>query len=211
MTAIQQHDNASHFQETLKAAGFRRPPLLRRFGTGTVVFLIALILILQIGSAISNEEPEWPDILKALAGFVIFSVGYLQWRAARHEITLDKLYDKLDLANKKFDAWRIEHLKGNPEKLEDHLHTMFVFAELDNLEYVLEKYQLGYASRELAERALRNFESRCSESERFRNTALYFLGAEEGKQVAQGFQPTTRMIVRHACHRCHTQSESFSA
>lgn len=206
MTTVQQYDESSYFQDTLRAAGFKKPPLLRRFGTGTVVLLVALIFTMRIGSEILSGELRWPDILTVLAGFVIFSVGYLQWRAVRQEITFDKFYDKLDVANKRFDAWRIERLKSDHEKLEDHLHTMFFFAELDNLEYVIEKYQLGYVKRELAERAMRTFESRCVE-ERFRSCALYFLGAEEGEQVARGFQRTTRMVVRHMCHRCRAQSE----
>lgn len=206
MKAIQQYNEKRHFQETLAAAGIKRPPLLRRFGTPAIVLLFALIVTTQIVAELSNKKPEWSDSLQALAGFAAFSLGYLQWRAARHETTFDKLYDKLDIANRKFDAWKIEQLKNDPKGLADHLHTMFVFAELDNLEYVLEKYQLGYAREELAERAWRSFKSRCIDSEAFRKCALHFLGEKEGGEIALGFQKTTRMVVRHVCLDCHTQS-----
>jgi hypothetical protein len=189
-------------KEALAAISLDRPPFWRHFRSETILVLVFLALsILVIGLNLSPGEPK--RLLQALAtasALAVFGLAYLQWRAARHELSFDKYYDKLDIANRRFDSWRLEVLKGNPENLQDHLNTMFVFAELDNLEYVLEKYKLGYVRQVLVHRALRTFRSRSADFD-FRKRSLYWVGEQEGDEVEKGYHKTTRVAVRYIVSR----------
>jgi hypothetical protein len=49
--------------------------------------------------------------------------------------------------------------------------AVWIYTELDNLEYVLQKYQLGYVDTELMKRALGYFSSLCREIPLFADTA----------------------------------------
>jgi hypothetical protein len=184
--------------ETLKAIGLKRPVFWKRFGSVIIFSMILLTLTLLVIRL--NLTPFRPSQmlqdLSTITVLIAFGLGYQQWRAARHEIAFDKYYDRLDLANIKFDAWRFEELKEDRNKLKDHLLSMFVFAELDNLEYILEKYKLGYVKQELAERALRTFRSRCEDNP-FCERVLFFLGDQEGKQQVKGYEKTTRETARY--------------
>jgi hypothetical protein len=79
--------------------------------------------------------------------------------------------------------------------LEKYEQDMYVFTELDNLEYALEKYRLGYMTLNHANRALRTFRSRCL-SPLFRESVLacvrtsgYAPHAEEVVEAALLFMP----------------------
>lgn len=191
-------------KSTLAAIGLGSLPFWRRFRTESILVLFSLALALLIaGLSLSPGEPK--RLLQALAAAsaaAAVALGYLQWRAGRHEVSFDSYYGKLDTANQKFDAWRVEALRDDPGELQSHLNTMFVFAELDNLEYVLEKLKLGYVRQELAERAIRNFRSRCAESPDFCEKVLWAVGREEGSQKAQGYERTTREAARHIVTGC---------
>lgn len=119
-------------------------------------------------------------------------------------MSFDKYYDKLDLVNKKFDSWRIEILRTQPELLQDHLYTMFVFAELDNLEYVLEKYKLGYVKQEFMDRALRTIIARCEEEQIYIGAKVecFRHRAKNLMKMAKGYEDTTRRIIDEICQSC---------
>lgn len=194
-------------QDTLAAIGLAKQPPWRRFRTEAIlVLLLVAVALLSVGVTFSpGEAKERLEALAAAAAGVAAALGYLQWRAARHEVSFDTYYDKLDTANQKFDAWRVEALRDDAARLRDHLNTMFVFAELDNLEYVLEKLKLGYVRQELAERAVRNFRSRCgdrTDGPEFCGKVLWAVGKREGEQVVQGYEETTREAVRDIVKGC---------
>jgi hypothetical protein len=46
--------------------------------------------------------------------------------------------------------------------------AMYVYRELDNFEYAIEKYRIGFMEPETAHRCLRTFRARCAESDDFR-------------------------------------------
>lgn len=192
-------------QDALELIQLSRARLIHQFRTETVLVVFYLAVgILVVGLYFLPKEQEyWPKAVAVVLALIGFSLTYLQWRAGRHEASFERYYDRLDLANRKFDAARIEELKDAPTKedLKRHLYTMFVFAELDNLEYVLEKYKLGYVRQGLAERAVRAFRSRCADA-RFCQEALSWLGQEEGQERARGYERTTREIVRHITREC---------
>ena len=86
--------------------------------------------------------------------------------------------------------------------VEDHYHMAFVFAELDILEYVLAKWELGYIQENLLDRVLRSFDARCEERRRFCIAVLWAVGEKEDtdcedKQNAPAFHLFTRKVARH--------------
>jgi len=89
------------------------------------------------------------SVAQLILSLGVLLIGYQQWRDARQEASFERFYERLRIANDRRDK-----LGADP-------FTMYVFAELDNLEYVIERYKLGYVSAELAGRGLRTFRSRC--------------------------------------------------
>jgi hypothetical protein len=127
---------------------------------------------------------------------VAFAIGLVQWRRARYESSFEKYYDRLKLANDRFDEARKSKLKcpANPSELQNHLYSMFVFSELDNLEYILEKQGLRYVHRDLVNRTLGHFWARCRDpngGEAFRAEVRRWVG-KDGDDEAAGYQKSTR-------------------
>ena len=71
---------------------------------------------------------------------------------------------------------------------------MYVYLELDNLEYVIVRYQLGYLRLPLLRRAVRTFGSRC-ESQSFCNIAAEIVN---GAGYAQATVDVVKILVAHA-------------
>lgn len=160
---------------------------------------IATIIVLAIGVGIALHlltNLAGTDVAVAITALGTLMVGFVQWREARHENSMDKYYERLDFANR-----RRENGKGvayemdralEPEASEpDRDRMMYVYAELDNLEYVAEKYRLGYMTARQACRGLRAFQRRCFNRD-FRNLAL--------KRVQSGdYNRGTARIVARIC------------
>jgi hypothetical protein len=188
----------------LRSGGFHKRPvriLIIKLMVPVVLILIAVVLVLA-GVAIITQQARLTTIGEAIrtAGALItalaFALGVWQWLAARHELSFDKYYERLNIANGKFDAARISALKNPPDTLEvqSHTYTMFVFSEIDNLEYILDKYCLGYVDIPLVRRAIAHFKGRCLEGA-FRKAALHCIGTDNGKPLA-GYSDGTREIVK---------------
>jgi hypothetical protein len=198
--------------EALDALRINRPILRQTFAGQAVLALLFTAVVLFVilsGVTRAQQRPILRAILQTVPiapAFIAFLLGYLQWRANRHEVSFDKYYDRLDKTNAAFDGWRTVALPVGSEELRSHKYTMFIFSELDTLEYVLEKYKLGFVRRELAERAIRGFTSRCRDQDEvlgreFRTATLYWIGTNEGNQVAHGYHETTRRVVRFIVSR----------
>ncbi len=134
----------------------RRVVVALSLAVSTVAFAFSVLTT-------GEDAKRYAQILGVLGGALAFIFAYLQWRAGRHEASYDKYYDRLEIANRRFDAARLQALKGNEGELSSHTYTMFVFAELDNFEYLLGKYRLRYIRADLARRAVRGFADRCRE------------------------------------------------
>jgi hypothetical protein len=193
------------------------------FGIGLCMILIAFLFLLATGmlSQVLNlkdflhrsiAEQDWKDFnegfrtIGTLITGVGFGIGLVQWRAARQEASFEKYYDRLKIANDRFDEARKSRLKEPPDSdgVQRHLYTMFVFAELDNLEYILEKHCQRYVHRDLVDRTIRHFWARCKDGNsgaEFRTEVRRWVGAE-GEDEAAGYQERTRkaasFLARHA-------------
>lgn len=178
-------------EEQLKQYKFNRK--------STVLELLAILLVLTGVSVIVSitvtqcnlQQVPWSQAFTAILSLGIAIIAYRQWRAARHEISIDKYYDRLETANK-----RLEALETDKPTVED----MHAFAELDKLEYVIVKYEYGYISPVLALRALKNFHKFCTDRKGFREKASAWVYKASYREI-------TRSVVTKVCEECERSSD----
>lgn len=161
-----------HPRKYLEFYGFKNPV---RIHTGTMLLVAVaaiaiLFAILLHGISLRGEKLKASDIMIAASALGALIVGYHQWREARRELSMERYYERLDIPNRrleghKADGSRTVHdmIKVSLPELtnEDPDALMYVYVELDNLEYVIERYKLGYMKTKQACRGLRTFQLRC--------------------------------------------------
>jgi len=187
----------------LQKVGFQR--------TAFMPWLITLIIItvsLCAGMVFSlffvdNHQDKWVQAF--LAGGA-FAVGLQQWKLARAETSFEKFYERLNLANSRLNDWKsarklIGHL-WNDESEEEYQLTMYVFIELDNLEYCLEKYKRGFMDWLDAYRGMQTFKSRCFSSE-FRTLAI-----EKGHLAR--YKNETMLVVNNICKNAERSTAAIT-
>jgi hypothetical protein len=182
--------------------GFRRTRDARRRAwivivmTGIIAFAAGAVL----GDFPSLHQSE-ANIITAIIGLGALVLGFQQWCAARNEISLDKFYERLEVTNRRLDEHEEVRVFAGPwckvESSQDQLdedaiyhRTMYAYRELDNLEYAIAKYELGYMSSENAFRSLRTFKARCNSSQEFYKLAW------ECVRANAGYDPITQEVVR---------------
>ena len=159
-----------------------------------IAFFLGLVsVVIGIIVRVFNLEPvPWSQAFTAILSLGIAIIAYRQWRAARHEISIDKYYDRLETTNKRLEALQTD--KPTPE-------DMHAFSELDKLEYVIVKYEYGYISAALALRALKNFKGLCMDRTGFREKALHWV-------IKASYREITRSVVRGVCEECEAAGNS---
>ncbi|MFC0341184.1 hypothetical protein [Paracoccus niistensis] len=118
------------------------------------------------------------DVLTALVAFIGICIAYSHWRRDKRSASFDSYYSRLDIANQRYDIWmrcsrekKISPLEcAIDNEVQSHCYNMFVFSELDNLEYAIGKYKHDFIDDELASRAVKHFLLRCADH-RFRKAA----------------------------------------
>lgn len=165
----------------VESYGFKRS-FGARYGAWVFIgiIIVTILIVSIINQTLPVHQPE-SDIITGIVATGALILGYQQWRAARNEQSLEKFYERLELTNQKFEAWRGARdllgqypiNEGSENEGEEVLfqRAMYTFRELDNLEYALAKYKLGYMSSENALRSLNIFQHRC-DSPMFRELAL---------------------------------------
>ena len=182
------------------------PSFLRLHRSDIVAWGVIIVVAVGFcGQFLKKDGPDASTILIGIPATVAFALSFWQWRAGTHQGSYERYFDRLKDTNALFSAYQVERLRtgmdASPipgrETVAGHLQTMFNFAELDTLEYMLGKWSLGYVSQSLTERAVRTFIERCAENrDGFREGMLYWVGAAEGQQRA-GYERPTRELVRH--------------
>ena len=172
--------------EQLEQYGFHRKSSIRELGAIGVVLGIVSLIIWIVVREFNFDRVPWSQAFTAVLSLGIAIIAYRQWRGARHEISIDKYYDRLEVANKRLEA--VETDKPTPE-------DMYVFAELDKLEYVIVKYEYGYISHLLALRALNNFKGICTDRRGFKERAAHWVNQASYRAI-------TRRVVNSVCEYC---------
>lgn len=166
----------------LKDFGFERQ---HRKIYGTILLVLTSVSVATglgfalNGRRVNDHALNGTEVALFLLTLGALAFGYQQWREAREEASLERYYERLEFANHRRET-AFEHrllpvheiMKGLiPELANDHPAVlMYVFVELDNLEYAACKYRLGYMRPSQALRALRTFQGRCLSPE-FRRIA----------------------------------------
>lgn len=171
-------------EEHIENYGFKRKSQLRQMVGILVVVGIFSFAAWVLVEFFQFEKVAWSQALTVALSFGFAIVAYMQWRATRQEISIDKYYDRLDVVNK-----RLEVLSDVDKR------NMYVFAELDKLEYVIKKYELGYISPDLASRALSNFRAVCRNRPEFHKSALDWV-------ETAGYCEETKQVVKNVCKEC---------
>ncbi len=210
-TAISTAQKRFRAKREVEHFGFQRTFSARHgawmfIGGVTVVALVAGILTQELPFQLSG-----PETVTAVVAVSAFILGYQQWNAARNEIALDKYYERLEITNQRLDDWPSARslagtwpvAEGSQQLEEEELfqRTMYVYRELDNLEYAVVKYKLGYMTAETALRCLRTFRARCQSSE-FRDIALKCVSVNEG------YEPATIEVVKGVCRKIPASDEN---
>jgi hypothetical protein len=189
-------------QKTLEDFGFdapgMKPWMLRVMSVAGAVVGVAVILV----GVASDKTTEGA----AAATAVVFAiVGLWQWRSGRHEASLDRFYERLALANElvleAYESAARARQAGAGDalatKVAENVFRYYVYTEMDNLEYAIEKYRKGFMDERLAFRALRSFQDRC------KNRKL----AVSPKELEKEFAEIVRRILKDATR---TGKDGFS-
>ena len=193
----------------VESYGFTRS-FSSRYGAWVFIGVIIIaILIVGINAQYIPAHQSVSNIITGIVATGAIILGYQQWRAARNEQSLEKFYERLEVTNQKFESWPgARELLGNypinagsENEREEVLfqRVQYTFRELDNLEYALAKYNLGYMSSELALRSLRIFQHRC-DTPMFRELALLCCTRDAA------YHAGTVEVVKRVC----SQFSSFS-
>ena len=172
------------------------------FGLVVIGMLAQLSISFWIATNLPHEQSRtmMSQAFSVMVALGALWLGLQQWLAARHETSMDKFYDRLDRASKRLDELNLCRIKPNPlpGKRETYELIACVYTELDNLEYAVEKYRLGYMKDEFAHRALKTFENRCQYPE-FRRLVLEMVDNV-------GHTDRTANVVRLAIKRVETRT-----
>jgi hypothetical protein len=165
------------------------------------LLLVALFWSYDRGSGANTTGPT-TAFLSPLVTFLLLLGGYWQWQRARLEISMDKYYERLNIANQ---WWKSSPpvqkiMAAFSSDSEDPEVTMYVCLEIDNLEYVIEKYRIGYIDDEQACRALRAFQIRCLAAAEFRKIARRRIHAGD-------YTPRTAAVVCSVCDAVDRMAE----
>ena len=141
--------------------------------------------------------------------------GLLQWHAARKETSLDTFYERLESTNRFLDDWEEARPFAGPwpdaddrddaKREAGYRQKMYVYRELDNLEYAIAKYRIGFMSDESAYRSLRTFQWRCHCDPRFCALVLECIGEN------QGYDRETQDAAGLCCAEAQTQANPMGS
>ena len=187
-------------RQTLKAFGFPRTFGARWGGWSTIVVIALLALAFSIVSEQWLAENYLsPGVIKDTKALIIglgaLYLGFQQWRSSRSEVSLDTFWKRLPGTNDKLDEWEEVRPFAGPWEVSgkdssiSYKYRMYVYLELDSLEYAIGKYRIGYMNSEDAYRGLNTFRQRCLASTQFCDLVL-----ESVRNYA--YDQETRSVVR---------------
>jgi hypothetical protein len=206
-------------RDVLRKVEITKYPLWRRLlrkdpVIAATVFAVLFYIISLSASVYYTDQPlklsysidQFLKGLTAIAAGFAFALTYIQWQLARHEVSFDKYYDRINIANQAIDKNEAGETPVDGQQI-DHLRNMRVFAQLDNLEYIIGKYRLDFVEFDLLDRAIRAFRSECHVDREngdigwFSNKVLFWIGEEENQQIALGYHSATRKAARYIVER----------
>lgn len=186
---FQEEDN---IKEELEALGIRRSKNIFINPWLTALMILALGLGLTVFLGRLYKLDDYTQLASMILAGGAFLVGLQQWKLSRAELAFDKFYERLDIVNNRLDQWpaarnMVKQFWGEADIDEEYQKRMYVYVEIDNLEYATQKYKMRFMVLDDVYREVTLFESRCV-SEEFRCYA--------SSQVdVAGYRQDTREIV----------------
>jgi hypothetical protein len=169
--------------------GDRRAALLREALSDRLQDVLGVPVVIGIVAALAiiKDDPAWAELVFVVLAFV---VGYVQWIKNQRNANVDDAMDRKDRANDLILAnaellmpyvGNVFGMTGDPGEVarsgeERTVIQMFVFTELDNLEFVYDKARAGLMEDEYSVRAIRVFVAR-GENRRFYEVAYRLVGS----------------------------------
>ena len=157
----------------------------------SVLSVFGLVAVVAVFANDGDQSRiEW--VISAIVAAGLLIGGYFEWTLARREASLDKFYERLCIANDSNEKLNAAELtKGDVVSLKNTTLQLYVYREIDNLEYVLQRYRHGFLDPVLAARGVATFASRLKVPDFV--TALRLLGDLSDKA---GYLHTTGALVR---------------
>lgn len=173
---------------------------------GPYIFLLGALGIASIFVIHDAVLPCGPELKGFAIPFVTTAaliVAYNQWRHLRNEVSITGSIERLDIVNSYFkgreNLGTVTYFFGDQATWDDGIQDqhawqqkMYVFMELDNLQYALEKYRLGYSSAYQAMRIVDVFAARCK-SEKFLATAHQLVRDDYGSYTGETRRAVSRL------------------
>jgi len=195
-------------REALARRELRRLGVRQSLGTrvGPYAYLLTL-LVLALGLIAMDKLVSWAEGIRYAASPLVTAGALLlairQWRHHRNEVSISGSLDRLDIVNRYFSdpdhhdvvrhyfgAEETTGWNAGIESWAEWSRRMYVFMELDNLQYGLEKYRLGYSSAYQALRVVDLFAAR-AQSRVFLAAAKSLVGESGGS-----YTPEVRGVVK---------------
>ena len=168
------------WQEIRKRHLVKQPLWYRNPTARTFLFILILAFVFFVGaiyqvyffsSASAASLPNGAVIATALFAAIASVFAYLQWQDSRAESSYENFYQRLRIITEQYEADdgcamnMVSHFWRAPSGELKFRESLYVYLEVDNLEYVCGRYSLGYIRNDLFKRALRTFISRCVSAE----------------------------------------------
>ena len=166
---------------------FTRRSNIKQLVVVAIIILLASVIAYAVIYGFKLEKVAWSDAFVAMLSFGVAIVAYQQWRENRYEISIDKYYDFLAEANR-----RLECLEEISKK------QMHAYVELDKLEYVIVKYELGFIPEKFAKRAIDNFKCHCMKTDQFQSCVQKAL-------AESAYLDTTKKVASLICKKCDNE------
>ena len=132
----------------------------------------------------TTNLPNAAQLVTAAVAALASGFAFYQWVDAPRQVTNEKFYERIEITTRQFMQHEfarglVPHFwagksgiaEGKQDGEADFQRALYVYLEIDNLEYMIGRYQQGHAREELFLRAARMFVSRC-ESEEFCDLAI---------------------------------------
>ncbi len=187
-----------------------REPRSRLVAAG-ITLVVAFAIALAYHNLVVPQTPSnVPGAGQVAAVLVAAAAGvftYQQWADSRREESLDRFYQRLGQVNARYAQWEgaralvpsFWQFAEDDGKHPAYEKQLYVYLELDNLEYMLVRYELGFVSKELLMRALRTFASRMVHKG-FRDLAGDLVNGA-------GYSQLTGAVVNAICKKLNTMAK----
>lgn len=159
-----------------------------------LMMFVSVLMLVGLRYLMSEIWDDSETNIETFLGIGLAFAGIYQWRSSKYEMSIDKFYERLAYTNSKLSEWESPRLLLSEQWDDEEVFQkeMYVYLELDNLEYIIQKYQHGYMEPHDAYRALTCFNSRCKNSSAFK--ALVMENVDKA-----GYRTETSYAIRCLC------------